>query len=229
MTRTCSRTAAASILGALLMVQRAFRRTCTPTPQAHTLSNPPNADHRTGAGGLAGSHQRCWAPTAADSSTPSAHPSRTPRRLRTFPDILIFVSRVGFSKGWALVGVEESAPLVPDLDDFCEATGPCAMSAFGRVAPVYALRCRRAVLRTPSATISSAPSIDAGSSYVEQGARHVLPRVAMVAEVSLDRESGKSHAMTPPQRTRIVRRKPPSGSDSSSWSRGVYDCQLVWW
>jgi K+-transporting ATPase ATPase A chain len=77
----------ASLIYALLLVGRAFRRTCRPIHTAHTLEQPARRRPSRRARWLRRKPSRCWAPTAADSSTPTAPiPLRTPRRSRTSAD-----------------------------------------------------------------------------------------------------------------------------------------------
>ncbi len=75
----------ACIVYALLLVWQGVPQNLHAYTVAHPLEQPcADADHRAGARWLRRKPSRCWAPTAADSSTPTARiPMRIPRRFRT--------------------------------------------------------------------------------------------------------------------------------------------------
>ena len=64
---------------------RAFRRICTPTPWRIRSNNQRRRRPSVRGRSPRRKPSRCWAPTAADSSTPTARiPTKTQRRFRTF-------------------------------------------------------------------------------------------------------------------------------------------------
>ncbi len=107
----------ACVVYALLLVARACRKTFTLTPRPTRSSSPPKCRPSARGRWLRRKPSRCWAPTAAASSTPTAPiRTRTPRRSQTSSQILsIFIIPAGLTytlgrmtgspgHGWAVFG-----------------------------------------------------------------------------------------------------------------------------